>query len=193
MNLFPNPTYNNGFLTGNTAKPIAGVCTRTAFTRPLKQAQVNETITQGTAVKLVNKIQTATTTSVNAGGLNEGLAPNVLTATTATASADVNGFIVDSPNFALVDGDAAPAARAGQIVYVAFIGSGAELYLPCDNSLVGVNPDQAVKIENGILKADTGAGISGITLMSQVVDGIRFKVNNGTVEQESTPVIKVKL
>ena len=191
MNLFPNPQFNNSFLSGNTAKPIAGVCTRTAYTRPLKQAQVSETLVQGTAVNLTNALTKANSKSVNAGGLNEGLAPNVLTAT--ANEAEVSGFIVDSPNMVLLDGDYAPAARAGQVVYVAFIGSGAELYLPCDNSLVNVAPNEAVEIQNGVLKKAVGNGISGITIMSQVVDGVRFKVNGDTIEQEDTPVIKVKL
>lgn len=192
MNLFPNPQYKNSFLSGNTAKPIAGVVARSAWTRPLKQVQVSETLTQGSAVTLTNKIGKIGTDPVNAGGLDEGLSPNVLKATKATDITTTQGFIVESPNFVLEDGDEAPAARAGQIVYCALIGSGTELYLPCDNSLVDCAPNQAVKLEDGVLKKADADGLN-LLLMSQVVDGVVFYEETGAIKQKESPVIKVKL
>lgn len=189
MNLFGAPTYNGYFKRGNTALPICGVCTNSAYKRPLKEVQVNDTMTAGTPLKVTNKAGLTTQTAgVNAG---QTLAPNVFTAEKGTDRID--GFLIDSPTFVLEDDDEAPAARAGQIVYAALAGSGAELYLPCLDTLIGYDPTQALKLDtNGKLNLATGTAIQA-TILSQVVKGIRFKLDAGKVKAEEVLAVKVRL
>ncbi len=189
MNLFGAPKYNGYFKRGNTALPICGVCTNSAYKRPLKEVQVNDTMTAGSPLKVTNKAGLTTqTVAVNAG---QTLAPSVFSAEEGTDRID--GFLIDSPTFVLEDGDEAPAARAGQIVYAALVGSGAELYLPCLDGLIGYDPTQPLKLnDKGQLNLATGTAVQA-TILSQVVKGIRFKIDAGKVKAEEVMAVKVRL
>ena len=193
MDLFPNPQYKNTFLSGNTAKPIVGVCTNSAYKRPLKEAQVLKQMTAGTPITVVNKAGFKTQDgAVNAGSF---LAPNVFTAGTANGTA-IHGFLIDSPNFVLQEGDEGTSAQPNQIVYIALIGSGAEVYLPCDNTMVGYNGTNPIKYDkaSGLLKGDgTGDIEIDCLVLSAVVDGLRFKLDGTKVVAEDVSVVKVKL
>lgn len=189
MNLFQAPKYNGYFKRGNTALPIVGVCTNSAYKRPLKEVQINADMTAGTPLKVRNKAGLTTQDSaVNAG---TSFAPTIFSAEKGTDRVD--GILIDSPNFVFADGDNAPAARTGQIVYAALLGSGAEVYLPCKDTFIGYDPANPIKItEDGTLDTATGANFA-VTVMSQVVKGIRFKLDNGSVVSEEVSVVKVKL
>ncbi|EGV1470933.1 hypothetical protein JF110_001658 [Campylobacter jejuni] len=195
MNLFDNPTYNNGFLGANSAKPIAGICTKTAYSRPLTQGKVSATnLAIGVPVKITNKFDSST--SVNAG---TALAPNVLNIEAATDSVD--GFTVMSPNAVLEDGDSFPKYLKNQIIHIAMLGSGAEIYLPANNNLIGIQTAKEQlcwnvadkKVEVGVGDASTKLGLGVVTILSQVVDGIYSYIDSGVVKTEETPVIKIKL
>lgn len=196
MNLFQAPKYNGYFKRGNTALPIVGVCTNSAYKRPLKEVQVTADMTAGTLVKVTNKTDQAQTASVNAG---TGLAPTIFTAEPSTVGQTqnrVDGVLIDSPNFVLADGDAAPAARPGQIVYAALVGSGAEVYLPADDTIIGCDSANAVHIsKEGVVNAKAEGKAFPVTIMSQVVKGIRFELESqtGKVKATNVNVVKVKL
>ena len=197
MNLFPNPTYNGKFIGNSSAKPIAGVCTLTAYKRPLIQAKVAvDGLLQGDPVTIKNTGNYGTK-EFSAG---TGLAPLTMAAEKATTA--ISGFIVESPNNVYIDGNAAGQFFKNQIVYVAPVGSGAEMYLPAkDGSFEGVditNTEICWVVADSCLDVGAGAGstklaIKGATILSQVVEGIQFYIDAGVVKQKTTPVIKIKL
>lgn len=197
MNLFPNPTYNGKFIGNSSAKPIAGVCTLTAYKRPLIQAKVTvDGLLQGDPVTIKNTGNYGTK-EFSAG---TGLAPLTMAAEKATTA--ISGFVVESPNNVYIDGNAAGQFFKNQIVYVAPVGSGAEMYLPAkDGSFEGVditNTEICWVVADSCLDVGAGDGttkltIKGATILSQVVEGIQFYNEAGVVKQKTTPVIKIKL
>lgn len=197
MNLFPNPTYNDKFIGNSSAKPIAGVCTLTAYKRPLIQAKASaDGLLQGDPVTIKNTGSYGKK-EFSAG---QGLAPLTMAAEKATTA--ISGFVVESPNNVYIDGNAAGQFFKNQIINVAPVGSGAEMYLPVkDGSFEGVDISNTeihwVVADNHL---DVGAGdgstklaIKGATVLSQVVEGIQFYIDAGVVKQKTTPVIKIKL
>lgn len=196
MNLFATSGFNGKFMRPNSSLPIAGTVASTAFNRVLTEAKVStggNIITQGMSVVVSNK-QGSQTASVN-GGSN--LAPNVLTATYSTDTA--NAFIVDNANAVVLNGDDFPQVLDNQVVRVALIGSGAEVYLPCDNTVIGAsNPiywdvtNQKLISAEAASKPAKSVVFTGV-ILSQVVDGIKSKISSGTVTTEPCSVVKVKL
>ena len=197
MNLFPNPTYNGKFIGNSSDKPIAGVCTLTAYKRPLIQAKVTvDGLLQGDPGTIKNTGNYGTK-EFSAG---TGLAPLTMAAEKATTA--ISGFVVESPNNVYIDGNAAGQFFKNQIVYVAPVGSGAEMYLPAkDGSFEGVditNTEICWVVADSCLDVGAGDGttkltIKGATILSQVVEGIQFYNEAGVVKQKTTPVIKIKL
>lgn len=190
MNLFPEPTFNSAYLSPNSAKPIAGKCTNTAFKRPLVQARMQQDTEVASAV-------TVALNSTAQGNAGTNLAPTTLKATTATTAID--GFVVMTPNLVLAEGDSFPAMRTGQIGHVALLGSGAELYLPCTAAdilaLTGVTATTTLKwdVANNVLNTKTGVSVAGITILSEVVDGVKSKKNGTSYESEDAAVVKVRI
>lgn len=160
----------------NTSRPIAGTCVQTAFTNPLNQAKSSETcLLQGWAVELSND-------SLSTNGNNGmGLAGNVLTAKKAAST--VNGFIVDCPSTMSMDANDYPRLCKNQVGYVAMVGSGAKVYLAADASLQGKSTDTALKWDttNNCLSATTGIALSGVQLISQVVNGVGGRIKTITI------------
>lgn len=197
-NLFQNPTYNGKFLSPNSVKPIAGVCTNTAYKRPLTQVKVSDImIAIGMPVEITNKF--SQTTAVNAG---LDLAPNVMNASASNNNLD--GFLVMSPNAILEDGDEFPKYLKNQVVHCALIGSGAELYLPVDNTLIGKNVSKItlcwnkadMKLEEGVGDNSTKFDLGEVLILSQVVEGIMSYIDtadNNKVKTKTAPVIKIKI
>ena len=193
MNLFPNPTYNNYFMKGGTtAKPIAGVCTMTAYSRPLNQAKVlSDNLMQGFAVELKNP-----SLAKEANNNNDGLSGNVFTADKATTV--VNGFIVNSPNDILLDGDSFPRFLKNQVVRVATIGSGASVYLPADASLGDVTLDTELAWDtanNVVAKKGAGVDLPGVRLGGQLVNGLvpEYDATNNVAKSKDSLVVRVIL
>lgn len=192
MNLFPNPTYNGFFKKGgSTSKPIAGTCTKTAYSRPLNQAKISEdNLIQGDAVQLKN-----TSLAKETNSNNDGLSGNVFSALKATNK--INGFIVNSPNDILLDGDTFPRFLKNQIVRVATIGSGATVYLPADTSLANVTLDQELQwdINNKKLVTTGGVALTGVRLAGQVVNGLvpEYDATNNVAKSKDALVVRVIL
>lgn len=194
MNLFPNPTYNGYFMKGgSTAKPIAGTCTKTAYSRPLNQAKLTvDNLMQGSAVELKN-----TSLAKETNSNNDGLSGNVFTATTATTV--VNGFIVNSPNDILLDGDTFPRFLKNQISRVALIGSGATVYLPADSGLADVTLDTELAwdtTKNVVCAKATGKlDLPGVRLEGQLVNGLvpEYDATNNVAKSKDALVVRVVL
>lgn len=160
----------------NTSRPIAGTCVYSAFTNPLQQAKMSDTCTlQGWAVALTNE-----TLSPNSNN-GMGLAGNVLTATKATTT--INGFIVDCTSTMSCDTNDFPRLCRNQVGYVALIGSGAKIYLPADASLQNVSVDTALKWDtaNNCLSTTTGVALSGVSIISQVVNGVAGRMKTVSI------------
>lgn len=181
MNLFANPQYNNYFLKGgSTAKPIVGVCLETAYNKPLNQAKVIEdNLMQGYPIILKN------TSLSSSNSNNDGLSGNVFTAeniiTTITvdtqvqnSTTSINGFIVNSPNDILLDGDTFPRYLKNQVVRVAVLGSGAALYLPVDSTYNDVSLETTLKwdLTNKCLSTNGQVELPGVRIGGQVVNGL---------------------
>ena len=190
-------TYNGKFLSPNSALPICGVVLFDMYKNNLQQVYNNvstQPLTWGMPVTIKTQ---QTTNSTNAG---KAFNPNVLVATAiSTENNNLNGFVVKSVTDILLPQDEAPASRQSQISYVATFGSGIELYLPCDQTLMNVETSAIDKnntfdydFTNFNLKAGTAFSI---TLKSNVVDGLVTYYDSSTqsVKIKNTKCIKVRL
>lgn len=198
LDLFSMPTYNGKYLRPNSAKPIAGVCTLTAYKRPLVQAKVSSDYAiPGTAVS----VTTSAAGETNAG---TNLNPNVLVldGKTAVTATTFSGFVVSSPTDVQPEGSKGAFAIKNQIVDVALLGSQAELYLPIKtgegNSINVASAAvywDATNNELTTTKKDTNIAIANLRILSQIVDGVKLKFNSSsnTAEYEDCKVVKVKL
>lgn len=193
-NLFPNPSFDNSFM-GNSFKPIAGIALYNSFNPNLVQVRISDAeIAIGSPVEVTNKFTEST--AVNAG---TDLAPNVFNS--KAPAAQVDGFLVMSENALLEDGDAFPKFVKNQIVYCALLGSGAEVYLPADNALIGKNlvgVQLSWNKAEAKIKAEAGDGstkfeLKGVTIKSQVVEGVVSYIEGGVVKTKTAPVVKIKL
>lgn len=182
--------YNGkSFLGSNSAKPICGHFLRDLYRGEISQAKVttDDVVFSGCPVEVKNS---------NIGGsenAGKGMNPNVLSITKkATADTEVSGFVLESPTDILQFGETAPRPLKNQVTNVALIGSGIEVYLPADASLVGIAMNSKLKWDftAGALKVDaTGT----ITPLGPVVDGVKYVEDSGSVSFADTKVIKVKL
>ena len=197
LDLFSMPTYNDKYLRPNSAKPIAGVCTLTAYKRPLVQAKVSSDYAiPGTAVS----VTTAAAGETNAG---TNLNPNVLLldGKTAVKAATFSGFVVSSPTDVQPEGSKGAFAIKNQIVDVALLGSQAELYLPIKtgegNNINVASAAVYWDATNNELTTTEGTNIAiaNLRILSQIVDGVKLKFNSSsnTAEYEDCKVVKVKL
>lgn len=198
MTMFPINHYDKSFLSPNSAKPIVGVVANTAFKRPLLQAKVKEDgFTQGQPV-VVKNLGMYGHMNDNAG---QGLAPNVLMAEKITTI--ISGFVVESPNMVYIDGEEGAQALANQVVYVALLGSGAEMYLPVKNDVTNIDVvneqlcwNIAEKyIEKGAGDASTKLALAGVSVLSMPVAGLQFYYDDTKkkVKSKEINVIKIKL
>lgn len=184
--------YNGkSFLGNSSAKPICGMFLRDLFRGSIYQAKVDtqSIVYPGLPVTIKN----ASTESAAGVGLN----PNILSITNvSTADSEVSGFLLESPTDVMSWGEVAAHALKTQIVNVALLGSGVELYLPAGDDLantqIGVN-NLVWDFTNNCVKAATTQGGGYITGLSPVVDGVAFIANGDAVEFKDSKVIKVKL
>ena len=194
MNLFNTSGFNGKFMKPNSSLPIAGSVASTAFNRVLIEAKIKTgggVLLQGQGVT-TSAEQTA---SVNAGS---NLAPNVLTATKATTTA--NGIVVDSANSVVLQGDDFPQYLDNQIARVALFGSGAEVYLAVKADFITATGSIFYNVANNELEKAATAPANSVAfngvILSQVVNGIKGVVdtqNNNKVTTQSCFVVKVKL
>ena len=177
---------NGGFVGSSSFKPIAGQVLRNMYIFKVNQAKVGDTanLVAGQPVKLTN---------ANGGTAGAGLSPNVLLAENITDATDISGFVVESPSDVLEIGGSVPKPQPGQIVNVALLGSGIEIYLPCDDTLqnVNINSKASWDKDTGKLKKDPAGTIS---ILGGVVDGIVYNaVDASLANTQASKVVKVRL
>lgn len=176
---------NNSFVGSSSFKPIAGHVLRNIYLFQLNQAKV------ATGANLVPAMP-AKITNEFGGNPNEGLAPNVFLVTNITEASDISGFVVESPTDVLEVGGSVPKPQEGQVIQVALLGSGLEIYLPCDNSLQNVNVNSKAiwdTTTNKLKLSEDG----NISIVSGVVDGITYQVDGNFAKTIDSKVVKVKL
>lgn len=180
--------YNGkSFLGNSSAKPIAGVPLRSIYSFDFSQGKLttDDVILPGEPVKAVNKVSDET-------GAGKALNPNVLALSKPTAAADISGFLLVNETDVLNFGETAPKAIKGQIVNVALLGSRVEVYLPVAAGVANANTSSklAWNSANGNLEVSTSGTI---TLLSPVVDGVKFKTSGSDTIYEDCKVAKVRL
>lgn len=185
--------YNGSFIGNSSAKPICGKFLSDFYTLAIQQAilNVDTLVVPGTPVNIKNK---STGSSSSAG---YGLNPNVLAIDSVASTNDAfEGFVLSSETDVLLEGDKAAHPVKGQIVNVAVLGSRIELYVPCDASVADKDINTALywDVTNGQLTtAADGNVLLDITMLSPVVDGVKFVANNGSCEYANTKCVKVRI
>lgn len=182
--------YNNSFMGATSFKPICGHFLRDAYVNKLVQAVVKPDILLPAQPIIVKNSSTT-------------IGSNVLTIESlATTDAAMSGFSLASPGDFLFPGDQAPAARKGQITYIALFGSGIELYLPCDSTVNNIEIQETTGFnitydftDNVLKKAADSTNNIPVKLLSSVVDGVTFELDttSNNVKIKDTKCIKVQL
>lgn len=138
-------------------------------------------------------------TEANGTGNMTGFNPKTFVISKAAASASdvIDGFILESPqNIVDSSGNAGLPLEHG-VVPIAKIGSGIEVFLPCNANLVNVSLSTALywdTTNKEITTVNTGTcALTGVKLLSSVVNGKRRKLNTNTVEWEDCTCVLVKL
>ncbi|GAA9232858.1 hypothetical protein HpHA215_05410 [Helicobacter pylori] len=133
FNVNQTTTYNGNFNQQTSIKPIAGFLTYEMYLNNLTTAL------NATSNVLLPGQPVALQVGAKQASALVGLNPNVLTISeTPVGTNDVlNAVIIHNITDFVMPGDKAPALRPTQTSYVAEIGSGVEVFLPCDLSFLG--------------------------------------------------------
>lgn len=198
FNVNQTTTYNGHFNQQTSIKPIAGFLTYEMYLNNLSTALNSTGNVLLPAQPVVLQVG-----AKQASGL-VGLNPNVLSISeTLTGENGVfGGIVIHNITDFVMPGDKAPALRPTQTSYVAEIGSGVEIFLPCDLSFLGAASRQLISWDKTsqfyTLKTSNveSFGSQKISLRSNVVEGkqIVFDKNNPTQTIfKDCYVIKVRL
>ncbi|GAA7824895.1 hypothetical protein HpCOL2_05760 [Helicobacter pylori] len=198
FNVNQTTTYNGHFNQVTSIKPLAGFLTYEMYLNNLSTALNSTGNVLLPAQPVVLQIG-----AKQASGL-VGLNPNVLniSETPVGTNGVFTGVIIHNITDFVMPGDKAPALRPTQTSYVAGIGSGVEVFLPCDLSFLGQSDRQFIswnKTNQCYTLETTGVesfGSQKVTLKSNVVEGkqIVFDTNNPTQTTfKDCYVIKVRL
>lgn len=138
----------------------------------------------GDPVKVVNQIGS----TANANAIESLNAVTGEIKQKATTIAELDGFLCQSPTdiVPLQGGEAYPVA--GFLSYVALLGSGIDLYLPCDTTLINVDFNTRVTWDfiNGVLtKAIVGTDQPIIARIKSAVVNAKELVYNDTTKMAS--------
>lgn len=203
FNVNQTMTYNGHFNQQTSIKPIAGFLNYEMYLNNLLTA-LNST----GSVLLPAQPVALQIGAKQASGL-VGLNPNVLNISETPIGEDgvFCGVIIHNITDFVMPGDKAPALRPTQTSYVAEVGSGVELFLPCDLSFLGQSSRQLIswdKTNQYYTLKSTGMESTGmvsfgsqkVSLRSNVVEGkqIVFDTNNPTQTTfKDCYLIKVRL
>lgn len=198
FNVNQTTTYNGHFNQQTSINPLAGFLTYEMYLNNLVTA-LNST---GNALLPAQPVALKIGTK-QASGL-VGLNPNVLniSETPIGTKGVFDGVIIHNITDFVMPGDKAPALRPTQTSYVAELGSGVEVYLPCDLSFLGQSSRQLISWDktNQRYTLETNGvesfGSQKVSLRSNVVEGkqIVFDTNNTTQTIfKDCYVIKVRL
>ena len=198
FNVNATTTYNGHFNQQTSIKPIAGFLTYEMYLNNLVTA-LNVT---GNVLLPGQPVALQVGAKQNSGLV--GLNPNVLniSETPVGNNGVFGGVIIHNITDFVMPGDKAPALRPTQTSYVAEIGSGVEVFLPCDLSFLGEASRQSISWDktNQRYTLETNSvesfGSQKVSLHSNVVEGkqIVFDTNNPTQTIfKDCYVIKVRL
>lgn len=198
FNVNQTTTYNGHFNQQTSIKPIAGFLTYEMYLNNLVTAlnSTGNVLLPGQPIALQIGAK-------QASGL-VGLNPNVLniSETPVGTNGVLSGVVIHNITDFVMPGDKAPALRPTQTSYVAEIGSGVEVYLPCDLSFLGQASRQLIswsKANQYYTLETTGLESFGgqkVSLRSNVIEGkqIVFDTTNPTQTIfKDCYVIKVRL
>ncbi len=198
FNVNQTTTYNGHFNQQTSIKPIAGFLTYEMYLNNLVTAlnSTGNVLLPGHPIALqIGAKQTS--------GL-VGLNPNVMniSETPIGTNGALNGVVIHNITDFVMPGDKAPALRPTQTSYVAEIGSGVEVYLPCDLSFLGQSSSQLIswnKTNQYYTLETTGAesfGSQKVSLRSNVIEGKQIVFDTANPTQtifKDCYVIKVRL
>ena len=198
FNVNATTTYNGHFNQQTSIKPIAGFLTYEMYLNNLVTA-LNVT---GNVLLPGQPVALQVGAKQNSGLV--GLNPNVLniSETPVGTNGVFGGVIIHNITDFVMPGDKAPALRPTQTSYVAEMGSGVEVFLPCDLSFLGQASRQSISWDktNQCYTLSTNNmesfGSQKVSLHSNVVEGkqIVFDTNNPTQTIfKDCYVIKVRL
>lgn len=198
FNVNATTTYNGHFNQQTSIKPIAGFLTYEMYLNNL----VNALNVTGNVLLPGQPVALEVGAKKNSGLV--GLNPNVLniSETPVGDNGVFGGVIIHNITDFVMPGDKAPALRPTQTSYVAEIGSGVEVFLPCDLSFLGQASMQFIswnKTNQCYTLSTTSVesvGSQKVSLHSNVVEGkqIVFDTNNPTQTIfKDCYVIKVRL
>lgn len=198
FNVNQTTTYNGHFNQQTSINPLAGFLSYEMYLNNL-----------GTALNSTgNVLLPAQPVALQIGAKQSsglvGLNPNVLTISETPIGSNgvLSGVVIHNITDFVMPGDKAPALRPTQTSYVAEIGSGVEVYLPCDLSFLGQSSRQFISWDKTnqcytLKTTDVESfGSQKVSLRSNVVEGkqIVFSANNPaqTIFKDCY-VIKVRL
>lgn len=198
FNVNQTTTYNGHFNQQTSIKPIAGFLAYEMYLNNLVTA-LNST---GNVLLPAQPVALQIGAKQTSGLI--GLNPNVLniSETPIGGNGVFGGAIIHNITDFVMPGDKAPALRPTQTSYVAEIGSGVEVFLPCDLSFLGQasrqfiswsKPNQCYTLETNNVES---FGSQKVSLRSNVIEGkqIVFDTNNPTQTTfKDCYVIKVRL
>ncbi len=198
FNVNQTTTYNGHFNQVTSIKPIAGFLTYEMYLNNL----VTALNTTGNVLLPAQPIALQVGIKQSSGLV--GLNPNVLNISeTAIGSNGVfGGIVVHNITDFVMPGDKAPALRPTQTSYVAEIGSGVELYLPCDLTFLGQASRQFISWDKTnqcyTLKTTEveSFGSQKVSLRSNVIEGKQIVFDTANPTQtifKDCYVIKVRL
>lgn len=198
FNVNQTTTYNGHFNQQTSIKPIAGFLTYEMYLNNLVTAlnSTGNVLLPGQPIGLQIGAK-------QASGL-VGLNPNVLniSETPIGTNGVLNSVVIHNITDFVMPGDKAPALRPTQTSYVAEIGSGVEVYLPCDLSFLGQASRQFIswnKTNQCYTLEVTGVesfGSQKVSLRSNVIEGKQIVFDTANPTQtifKDCYVIKVRL
>lgn len=195
ININKTTGFENGFVGASSAKPIVGHLVNTDFLNTIQQGKNNgdEIIVAGAPIAITNA-----TGETEAG---RGLNPNVFLVKKAAADgSDIAGFALASDSDLVTPDNSAPASYPTQIINIALIGSGAELYLPISSAATtllttAISLNSKIVYDNTAgsegLKIDSTATEGYFKAVGNVVDGVKAKADGSGFE--TCKVLKVKI
>lgn len=202
----PNNIYqgNTGFGKGEAFFPATGVAlcgfVQNQYNPAANtlQAKIGElepnTLLPGTAVIIKND-----NTEPNGTGNMTGFNPKtfIVNKIVASSSDVIDGFILESPQNIVDSSGNAGLPLSHGIVPIGKIGSGIQVFLPCNANLVGIALSTALYWDPSAGEITTSNSstctLTGIQLLSSVVNGKKRKLNVDTVEWEDCTCVLVKL
>lgn len=185
MDLSKVSTNSSANFVSSTIKPLCGVQLNNVTKNVSTQAVVSADsiyLYAGAPVTLKNK------SNING---------NVLSISAVATSKDtLDGFVLKSTNEVVDLGAEIGVPVKGQIVSVATLGCGIEVYLPCDSTLQDVAISSKVKWDttSNCLVSDTaGTDALPITILGGVIDAQTITNTSGVAGIKDTKAIRVRL